>query len=74
MFTVQQTYLNEQDFLKETITWVNANRVSNSYLVLGGDMNCVEYPTDRSSHVLDKTSESLKILKNLRLITDTFKH
>ena len=46
--------------------WVNSNRIDGSYLVLGSDMNCVHWPSDRSTNKIDSISKALRYL-NLSL-------
>ena len=60
-------------FLSECIQWVKANRVAESHLILGGDMNCVEYQSDRSSFMLDKSSDVLRDLKCSLNVCDVWK-
>ena len=61
------------DFLSECIQWVKANRVADSHLILWGDMNCVEYQSDRSPFVLGKSSDAQRDLKRSLNVCDVWK-
>jgi hypothetical protein len=60
-------------FLNDCSNWVQANRIPGSSLIVGGDVNCVAWSTDRSSLETDKSSLSLRHLKTTRNLTDAWK-
>jgi exonuclease III len=61
------------DFLTGTIDWVTEKRSKGSNLIIGGDMNCIDWPTDRASLATDKSSETYRNMKKTLNITDTWK-
>ncbi len=61
------------EFLKESTEWVRENRNTDSYLIIGGDVNCVELPCDRASGITDKSTSSLKDLKRELSVTDAWR-
>ena len=78
IYTVVNLYCpNDQGerlrFLNESADWVDANGIENSYLILGGDVNCVQWSSDRSSNKVDSTSELLANLKRSLSIKDVWK-
>ncbi len=60
-------------FLNDCIGWINSKRINDSYLILGGDMNCIDSPSDRVSNMTDKSSRSLRNLKRSLCITDMWR-
>ena len=78
MYTIDNLYCPTNltgriSFLKETVGWVSHNRINNGHLVIGGDMNCVNWPSDRKSFVTDRSSETLTGLKDSLSGTDMWK-
>ena len=70
IYTIASLYChNDQGellrFLSKCTEWVNSNRIDGSYLVLGSDMNCVHWPSDRSTNKIDSISKALRDLKFL---------
>ena len=47
--------------------------IMNSFLILGGDVNCVQWPSDKSSNKVDITSKSLIELKRSLNVKDVWK-
>ena len=60
-------------FLSDCIERVNSNKTVSSSLILECDMNCVQWPSDRSSKKVDITSESLRDLKRSLNVKDAWK-
>ena len=60
-------------FLSDCPHWVNTNRIMNSFLILGGDVNCVQWPSDKSSNKVDIASKSLIELKRSLNVKDVWK-
>ncbi len=61
------------EFLRNCIEWIHVNAKDDSNLIIGGDVNCVDWPSDRSSLETDKSSETLRNLKNVFNVTDIWK-
>jgi len=61
------------EFLRKCTDWLHANVRDDSNLIVGGDVNCIDWPTDRVSLETDKSSVYLRKLKNKFNITDIWK-
>ena len=68
------TNLQERiEFISENIAWVKRSKIDGNNLIIGGDMNCVDWPSDRKSFVTDKSSETLRKFQNSLNVTDMWK-
>ena len=79
MYTILNLYcptnLQERiEFINENIAWVKRYKIDGKNLIVGGDMNCVDWPSDRKSFVTDKSSETLRKFKNSLNVTDMWKY
>ena len=61
------------EFLHHCKKWVKDNSSNSDNLILGGDVNCIDWPRDRVSLETDKSSVTLRNLKSVLKISDTWK-
>jgi hypothetical protein len=64
---------NRIEFLKGCQTWIEEHSINLDNLVIGGDVNCVDWPVDRVSLETDRSSDELRNLKNILNVTDSWK-
>ena len=78
IYTVVNIYCptNQQErpaCLYESLKWISKYKNNIGNLIVGGDVNCVDWPLDRSSFVTDKSSDALRKLKSSLDIIDVWK-
>ena len=72
-YTALRINRRELIFLYESLKWISKYKNNNGNLIVGGDVNCVDWPLDRSSFVTDKSSDALRKLKSSLDIIDVWK-
>ena len=61
------------NFLKTSQSESTVTELKTGYLIVGGDVNCIEEAIDRTSNVTDKNSLELKKIKECLNLTDMWK-
>jgi len=60
-------------FLDESAKWIQDNMTQGSKLVIGGDVNCIDWPNDKTSLECDQSSESFRNMKSTCNVRDAWK-
>ena len=78
LFTIVNIYAptsnenNKIEFFKRVAKWVKQHSISDNFIILCGDFNCVEYSNDRTSGNIDRSSKAFKDMKNYIGLKDTY--
>jgi len=73
IYAPSNTLQDRINFLKRTKVWVKQHTIENYLLLVSGDFNTVDSPIDRSSGLLDKSSNHFTQFKTYNTLADTWR-